>query len=714
LTSPETRPGERRRYYVFAGFMLDTERRVLLRGDQEVTLRSKSLDVLAYLVCHHGQLVTKAALMEAAWPDTAVTDNSLAQCMVEIRRVLDDDSQQLIRTVARRGYVFAGQVTTPVVEIPRQAVAAPMQRARRLPLRPTPVVNRALVVAALVLGAIAAYVVVRPERRANPVINVSFTQLTDQAGRETFPSLAADGRTFVYAGRGAGNWDIYLQRVGGKNPINLTKNCSNDDAQPALSPDGEEIAFRSERDGGGIFVMGATGESVRRLTNFGFNPAWSPDGKEIVFGTAMAWGPHSRISVDSQLWVVNVSSGEKRMLTNPAAIPDAVQPNWSPHGQRIAYWAVRDGQRDIWTVSANGTQPVAVTQDAAMDWSPVWSPDGSRLYFASDRSGSMNLWRVRIDEKSGRVLGQAEPITTPSPYSGPFSISSDGRRIAYAQALDITNIQTAGFDPLKATIVSERRWITQGSRQAGYPDLSPDGQQLAFHDGGIFVVKSDGTELRQLTDGVHNDRYPRWSPDGQRIAFHSKRGSEYDIWLIHRDGSGLQRLTWTSAPILYFPVWSPDGNRLVYATQENAFVMDLARAWKEQSLEQVPVPAEFGAKFYPWSWSSDGRKLAGALIKSDGVTVVGLGIYSLESRQLERLPQIAYNPVWLRDSRRLLAQNHRGRLYVIDSQTKTSREILNVAPHALNGTTLSRDNRKLYLSVRVSEADIWLATLETQ
>jgi Tol biopolymer transport system component len=92
-----------------------------------------------------------------------------------------------------------------------------------------------------------------------------------------------------------------LQRVGGKNPFNLTKDCSADDIQPAFSPDGEQIAFRCEREGGGIFVMGATGESVRRRTNFGFNPAWSPDGKEIVFGTAIAWGPYSRIALDSEL-----------------------------------------------------------------------------------------------------------------------------------------------------------------------------------------------------------------------------------------------------------------------------------------------------------------------------------------------------------------------------------------------------------------------------
>ena len=122
--------------------------------------------------------------------------------------------------------------------------------------------------------------------RAAAPVQASFTRLTDQEGRETFPSLSPDGDFFVYAKATApGNLDLYLQRVGGGNPINLTADSPVDDTQPAFSPDGQQIAFRSERDGGGIFVMGATGESVRRLTDFGYNPAWSPDGREIVVAT---------------------------------------------------------------------------------------------------------------------------------------------------------------------------------------------------------------------------------------------------------------------------------------------------------------------------------------------------------------------------------------------------------------------------------------------
>ena len=142
----------------------------------------------------------------------------------------------------------------------------------------------ALILGIIILSAVAFYLFSRrsPATKEATLRNATFTQLTDQPGPEYFPSLSPDGKSFAYASYAAGNWDIYLQRVGGKNPVNLTKDSPSDDTQPAFSPDGERIAFRSEREGGGVFVMGATGESVKRLTNFGFNPAWSPDGKEIA------------------------------------------------------------------------------------------------------------------------------------------------------------------------------------------------------------------------------------------------------------------------------------------------------------------------------------------------------------------------------------------------------------------------------------------------
>ena len=125
-----------------------------------------------------------------------------------------------------------------------------------------------------------------------------------------------------------------------------------------------------------------------------------------------------------------MASGKKRLLRET----DGVQPRWSPHGDRIAYWAIdRSGHRDVWTMTANGGNPVPVTKDPYVDWSPTWSPDGNYLYFASDRGGGMNLWRVPINEKSGRVLGPPEAVTTPSTYSGQLAFSRDGRQLLYVQ-----------------------------------------------------------------------------------------------------------------------------------------------------------------------------------------------------------------------------------------------------------------------------------------
>ena len=94
--------------------------------------------------------------------------------------------------------------------------------------------------------------------------------------------------------------------------------------------------------------MGATGESPRRITSFGYNPSWSPDGRLLAFATeSIVDDPNDR-AVRSSLWVVNVESSEPKRIS----IGDAVQPAWSPHGDRIAYWSGKSGQRDIWTIPA--------------------------------------------------------------------------------------------------------------------------------------------------------------------------------------------------------------------------------------------------------------------------------------------------------------------------------------------------------------------------
>src|SRR5215813_5378270 len=98
---------------------------------------------------------------------------------------------------------------------------------------------------------------------------------------------------------------------------------------------------------------------------------------------------------------------------------------------------------------SDGGPPVNVTNDLAVDWSPRWSSDGKYLYFASDRGGSMNLWRVGIDEDTGKVSGDPEPLTTPATYLGHIAVSRDGGRIAWVQRTQDIQIYGASFDPVE-------------------------------------------------------------------------------------------------------------------------------------------------------------------------------------------------------------------------------------------------------------------------
>ena len=127
------------------------------------------------------------------------------------------------------------------------------------------------------------------------------------------------------------------------------------------------IAFRSEREGGGIFVMGATGESVKRLTDFGFNPAWSPDGKDITCADEGPVDWANRQNPNSRVWIVNIATGDRRQVTRE----DSTQANWSPHGYRIAYQARRNtSQRDIITISVNGGDSVCCDKRRCYGWKP--------------------------------------------------------------------------------------------------------------------------------------------------------------------------------------------------------------------------------------------------------------------------------------------------------------------------------------------------------
>ena len=556
-------------------------------------------------------------------------------------------------------------------------------------------------------------------RTSDPApLSMRFSQLTSESGVEWFPSLSPDGTWVAYAGEGKGNRDIYLQSVTGKTPINLTPDSPDDDDQPAFSPDGEHIAFRSSREGGGIFVMGRTGESVRRVTRTGFRPAWSPDGTLLAFTTENVELNPQNTQGKSELRVVNVASGESKRLS----ADDAALASWSPHGYRIAYTKrLGNGrQRDIWTMSSTTGESAPVTSDAATDWSPVWSPDGKLLYFASDRGGSMNLWRMAIDEETGKPQGVPESVTTPASSLAHPTISRDGSRMAYSAVLQSRNIQRLALDSTTGSPMGEPTWLTTGSRAWSNPDPSADGQWVAFYSSppeeNIHIVRTDGTGLRQLTnEPTIIDRVPRWSPDGDWVAYFSNRSGTYQVWKIRRDGSDLQQLTEADDDVRY-PTWAPDGARMAITvigkTPEagHVYVFDPNRPWKQQTPQLLPPLENPSALFVVNSWSRDGERLVGQA----GLAPKGIVMYSLRSGAYTRLTDFGEFPVWLPDSQHVLFVSGGKDVFVVDARTKTSRKVFSVTRDFLGPPQLSRDGRTAYFSRRVTEADIWLLTLESR
>jgi DNA-binding winged helix-turn-helix (wHTH) protein/tetratricopeptide (TPR) repeat protein len=116
--------------YFFREFTVDLDRGCLWRGAEELKLRPKVFEALSYLVLNNNRLVTKDELIKTIWTDTFVTDDSLVQCLVELRRALGDEAPACIKTVPRRGYIFTAEVSYAPPSAPT-TTASPAARAHR-------------------------------------------------------------------------------------------------------------------------------------------------------------------------------------------------------------------------------------------------------------------------------------------------------------------------------------------------------------------------------------------------------------------------------------------------------------------------------------------------------------------------------------------------------------------------------------------------------
>jgi Tol biopolymer transport system component len=566
------------------------------------------------------------------------------------------------------------------------------------------------IAATLGIGLIAAWTLSPADRQGTAaVLAASPERLTNQPGIEWFPSLSADGKRFAYSRLDGSDYDIYVQSLGRGSAVNLTPGSPADDLEPAFSADGYRIAFRSDREGGGIFVMSSAGGPARQLTRFGFSPSWSPDGETLLVATAFVEDPKV-YGRSSRIWKIDVATGRRQLLVPQ----EGVQPSWSPNGNRIAFWGVdrRDGSRRIWTVDADGGNAVSVTRGDALDWNPVWSADG-HLYFASNRGGPMGLWRIAVDEETGTALGAAEPIPTPSSRVGFLSVSRDGRRILYASQVGSANVERADLDPDAAAVTGPLAQVTRGARNVLQARVSPDGDHVVITDVNeaeqedLYLVRADGAgEPLQITRDAHKERAPTWSPDGRRILFSSNRQGRYETWTIAPDGSGPRPLEMDRRQSAFQALPSPDG-RWLACVLPPAYAAALVDMKLPPARRTPRMLGPDGSRFYPWSWSPDGKRLAG--VDREG----GLVLYSPATESFARVTGRGWRPVWMRTRPKLLFLDERSKVLALDLETRATSVVLEPAPtSSFLDLDLGPDDRTLYVVNAASEGDIWMLTLD--
>jgi Tol biopolymer transport system component len=198
-----------------------------------------------------------------------------------------------------------------------------------------------------------------------------------------------------------GNEEIYSIRPDSSDPRNLTNHPAND-FLPAYSPDGRSIAFSSDRDEQPeIYVMRADGSRQTRITfspgTFDVDPAWSPDGKQLVFVNATLPPSPDAPGGNGDLYVIDVRHGRahgpaRNVTRSPEA--DDFEPTWSPDGRRIAFDsnAADPENIDVYDIRPNGRDQRRLTDAERFDGGPNYSPDGRRIAFDSERNGNPDVF----------------------------------------------------------------------------------------------------------------------------------------------------------------------------------------------------------------------------------------------------------------------------------------------------------------------------------
>ncbi|MGD2294723.1 MAG: protein kinase [Candidatus Aminicenantes bacterium] len=465
----------------------------------------------------------------------------------------------------------------------------------------------------------------------SPKVPVEFETmpLTFDSGLTVTPSVSAEGNLMAYASdrKGSRTLNIWVQQVSGGEPLRRTDHPA-EDWFPSLSPDGASIVFRSERDGGGIYIIDTLGGEERQIVDKGYWPRFSPDGTLISYLTIPASGDEELV----KMFLVSPKGGQPRPFHPGFCCHFSTQgaaPVWSPDGKHMIFRGRRiddPASTDWWVAPVDGGEPVRtramenLALTSIVQYPSAWS--GNHILFVSGTTvEGINIFRVPINPGNWVITGPAEAFT-----SGPgikfFTAVMDGGNVLFNGMTVSLNAWGVDARPDEAVVLSGPKKLTADLMQKFGSNISHDGTKVAYVAfGGVQAARFE-LKLKNLTTGqeaifptqtMSLAYLPRLSPDGSVLAYRDFVSGTWRAFVVPV-GSASSREVCDSCVILdFFP---NTDFVLVQVHPEELEKMNL------QTGERSPVLSVERGSISDASLSSDGEWIAYLFEKPDGLAAI--------------------------------------------------------------------------------------------
>ena len=588
----------------FANFEVDLQVGELRRAGMRLKLTGQPFQVLAILLEHPGEVVTREELQKRLWPDTFVdVDHNLNTAINKIREVLGDSAEhpRFVETLARRGYRFIGPVNQPEPAPLEVDVRFEEKKESEVPRKTSAWKWWHLVIGAIALGVIfaAAYYWLRP---LPPPRVLSYRELTKDHKQKNTPCgwsshVVTDGPR-VFFNESTSSVTQVSATGGDSEAISTPFKCF---LIFDISPDKTELLGASQEDFAHdqpLWIFSLSGGLVRRLGSLKAHSAsWSPDGRRIAYAVGTQSG------VNHELYIADKDGTNSRKVAGfEQGYLQGVR--WSRNG-KILRFAVGG---KLWQVSADGTNLHSIELPLSANLflsNPNWTADGRYFVFAAFNPDQFRneIWAFREPESFfGKTPIKPVELTTgamnfwnPTPSPLGKQIFAIGGRVQ--GELVRYDLKSRRLEPFLSGISAEQVEISRDGKSATY---------VTFPEAVLWRSRVDGTERMQLTTPPLRAALPRWSPDGTRIAFAGCLGcyaQGWKIYIVSAEG-GTPEVAVESKFDELDPTWFPNGDSLVFASSYYSPQTHIASIdMRTRQLTTIPGSGEL----YSPRLSPDGR-----------------------------------------------------------------------------------------------------------